>query len=461
MNNNVITIRKRDLKFLIIGIFLILLIGYFVDYIPKNSSYESVSKEYIELEKLKAKKSYSLSIDEGIYSFVAGSDTDVYSYNNQIPGPLIVGNVGDIIEVNVKNNLDEPTTVHWHGLQINNIMDGVPQVTQDPIMPGESFSYEVELRNSGLYWYHSHVDAHKQVESGLQGVILVRDENEIEVNDEAILVLDDVLLDGSNQFRDFNLGRMHGRFGNLMLVNGKVNPKIDLEGGLVRLRLVNTANARSFNLNFDNEPIKVIGEDIGRVEPYDVSYLTIHPGERYDILLDIDSSRDLVLSHFNSRSASSIAVLSFDELDNVIDFEDNYNFEIPFLVEDAFNREPDLNMDLKGVVNDYRELIWSINGNYFPDTTEVFDVNEGDIVKIRLRNTQGQPHPMHLHGQKFIVLSRNGKSQENFGWKDTVMVGSKEEVDIVFIAEERGEWVFHCHILEHAEAGMLSILRVN
>ena len=443
-------------KFLLLVV-LLTIIFYFTSDFQESSSTNNLSpREYIQLDKLKVVDNYNLEIDENTHEFNDNIITNVFSYNNQIPGPIIFGNVGDVIPIKVKNNLDEPTTIHWHGLQIENIADGVPQVTQEPIYPGESFTYDVELRNSGLYWYHSHVDASKQVESGLQGVIMVRGENEPEVNDEAILVLDDALLGTDNQFRE-----LHGRFGNIMLVNGKVNPDINLKGGLVRLRLVNTANARSFNLNFENELITVIGEDIGRIESYDVSTLTIHPGERYDILLKIDTEENLILSHFTSRGATSLATLNFDEPGNIMEFEDGYKFNLPFSIGDIQDRVPDLNVELSGFVNDYRELIWSINRKYFPDTTEIFNVNEGDIVKIRVKNTQGQPHPMHLHGQKFVVLSKNGILQKNLGWKDTVMIGSNEVVDIVFIAEEKGDWVFHCHILEHAEAGMLSILRVN
>jgi|TARA_Y100000310_G_scaffold200877_1_gene200955 FtsP/CotA-like multicopper oxidase with cupredoxin domain len=167
------------------------------------------------------------------------------------------------------------------------------------------------------------------------------------------------------------------------------------------------------------------------------------------------------MSHFTSRGTTSLAQLSFSDPNNIKEFNDDYKFEPPFLISEVYNRDPDIDMELEGFVNEYRELIWSINKKYFPDTTEIFEVNEGEIVKIRLKNLQGQPHPMHLHGQKFVVLARNGRLQENFGWKDTVMVSSNEEVDIVFVAEENGEWVFHCHILEHAEAGMLSILKVN
>ncbi len=460
--SDTISISRNGLRNLIIVVILLVgLVIYGTSLKTDYNSYQIDTSEYVKLNKIEVKDKYEFIIDESKYQFIEGKETDVLSYNNQIPGPLITGKVGETIEVNVRNNLDEPTTVHWHGLQIKNIMDGVPQVTQNPINPGDSFNYQIELRNPGLYWYHSHVDAHKQVESGLQGGILVRDVNEPEFNDEAILILDDILLGNDNQLRNFDLGRMHGRFGNILLVNGKINPTIELNGGKVRLRIVNTANARSFNLNFENEQATVIGEDIGRVEPYEVSILTIHPGERYDLMMDIEHAKEISMRHLSSRGSSSLATFDFREPNKVKDINIDYNFEVPFLIEEMRKKEPDINMDLRGFVNEKRELIWSINEKYFPDTTEVFSVQEGETIKIRIRNTQGQPHPMHLHGQKFIVLSRNGILQDHFGWKDTVMVNGNEFVDLVFIAEEKGDWVFHCHILEHAEAGMLSILGVE
>lgn len=397
----------------------------------------------------------TLEINEGTYEFVKGRETQVFSYNNQMPGPLITGTVGETIEVLVKNNLDEPTTVHWHGLQVENLQDGVPQVTQEPISPGEEFTYSLRLVDPGLYWYHSHVDAHKQVESGLQGTLLVKPENS-QKSEGTILVLDDVLLQDSYQLTNFNVGVMHGRFGNLFLVNGQVNPSIDLENN--RLRIVNTANARSFTLSFGSVPFTVIGQDIGHSQFYTDTQLLINPGERYDILLDTQEVENLKLTYLTSRGNYELATLDYNGNDISDQFEEE--FKNPSWLDEAQQMEPTFQADLVGFMAGHMNLVWSINRKSYPDNPEIFEATEGDIVTMRIRNTQGQPHPMHLHGQKFIVLKRNGIVQEKLGWKDTVMVKGGETVDIAFRAEEKGEWVFHCHILEHAEAGMLSVVKV-
>ena len=412
--------------------------------------------EYDFLEDAAGKKRYSIEVNEGGYEFLPGTETDVYSYNGQIPGPLIKGKAGDAIRVDVKNNLGEPTTIHFHGLILKNAHDGVPQITQNSIMPGEKFRYEIELRNPGLYWYHSHADAHRQVESGLSGAILIEDESR-GMDEGNLIVLDDVLLGDDRQFMDFNLGVMHGRFGNWFLVNGELNPDVSLKNN--RLRIVNTANARSFNLNFGGRQFTVMGMDIGSSEIYRGSTLAVHPGERYDLLLDAAREETIEMRHLAGDEYYSLARLSMEG--DAIKEVPEPSFSLPFSAEEILKKEPDFNVELYGFQGGSRGIVWSINGKYFPDTTEIFEVSEGDVVKIRLKNLQGQPHPMHLHGQKFAVIARNGKPEENLGWKDTVMVGSFEEADIVFKAEEKGDWVFHCHILEHTEAGMLSIVRVS
>jgi FtsP/CotA-like multicopper oxidase with cupredoxin domain len=122
---------------------------------------------------------------------------------------------------------------------------------------------------------------------------------------------------------------------------------------------------------------------------------------------------------------------------------------------------PTFNVTLSGFMVRGQGLRWAIDGKTYPENPEIFNVHQGQLVKMQITNMNGMAHPMHLHGQKFIVLSRDGVLEKHFGWKDTVLVRGGETVDIVFRAEDKGDWVFHCHILEHARAGMLSIVRVN
>lgn len=451
-----IKFKKRNLQIggILLLVLMIIFASSFLKGSEENLNWElqevEVQRDYIS-QAVQNSGELELVVDGGTYEFVEGRKTDVYAYNGQIPGPFIWGKLGDTRKIKVVNNLDVPTSVHWHGLQLENVEDGVPEVTQEPIAPGERYEYIIEFRNPGLYWYHSHVDANEQVESGLQGAILVSEEN-IETN---VLVLDDVLVGQDYQFREFDLSFMHGRFGNIMLVNGENNPEIKLKNN--RIHLVNTANARSFNIQFNGKEFEVVGMDIGSSERYMTNVLTIHPGERYEILLPEELGSEIRLEHYTNRGSVRLADLKIDE-ESFLELE-REEFQVPFNLEKLLDRAPDEEVYLKGFVKN-RELFWTINDKYYPENPEKFEVSEGSTVKMRIKNTQGQPHPMHLHGQKFLIIARNGVPEENLGWKDTVMVWGGEEVDIVFIAEERGKWVFHCHILEHAEAGMLSVLEV-
>lgn len=401
-------------------------------------------------------RDYTLTAQHSVKEYLAGVQTPTYTFNGNTPGPLLEATVGEEFIAVTKNTLDEPITVHWHGMQLPNEMDGVPDTTQDAIQPGETFVYRYTPVNPGVYWYHSHVDAHKQVEMGLQGAMIVHPQNKTRLADsDTVLVLDDVSIQDDGTYRSFDLNYMHGRFGNIMLVNGKQQPIISLQGTTHRLRLINTANARTFTLDFDGKTVSVIGEDIGRVQSYNVTTLAIHPGERYDII--VHTNHNTTISHITRRGRIPLANLNVSET-MYQSPKWKTNIQNPSLPKRAITMEPTFDLDLRGVRKAGHGLVWEIGGSNSLTNPKTFEVNEGELVKIRLRNTQGQPHPMHLHGQKFIILQDNEKSE---GYKDMVMVDGGETVDIAFIAEEKGEWVFHCHILEHSKAGMLSSVTVQ
>jgi FtsP/CotA-like multicopper oxidase with cupredoxin domain len=403
---------------------------------------------------------YELTATKQTKEYISGLPTVTYEFNDQTPGPILYATVGEEFSVRAKNFLEEPITIHWHGMQLPNEMDGVPSVTQPPIKPGDSFDYRFTPQNPGVYWYHSHVDAHKQVEMGLQGAMIVKEQDEkIYSDSETVLVLDDVAINDRGEYASFDLNYMHGRFGSTLLVNGMQQPTIEVSGNTHRFRIVNTANARSFNMNFGGNSITSIGEDIGYVKPYEASYLTIHPGERYDVLVSTNTS--FSLSHLTSRGSQPLSFIDVQEPLQNVAIQEYIPLPDTKLPDEVWTMEPTMIFDLEGVRDPTYGLVWNINGANSLTNPQTFPVKEGELIKLRLINTQGQGHPMHLHGQKFKIISRNGVIQTTGGWKDTVMMGNREVVDIAFIAEEEGEWVFHCHILEHAKAGMLTSLTVE
>ncbi len=425
-----------------------------------SGSYSLVSNPYSEKRTLR----YTLNVTETGYEYLSGKETPVYSFNNLIPGPVIRAKVGDTLEIKVNNRLDEPTTVHWHGMQLPNEMDGVPDVTQEPIEPGESQVYRYRVRNPGTYWYHSHFNSDEQIEKGLQGPLVVDYEKEpYDYEQDQILVLDDIALNEDGSYRSFDTGVMHGRFGNIPIVNGEIDPGIETVEGKTKLRLINTANARTFNLGIENHKFKVTASDIGLLEePYTTKELQISPGQRKEVIVDFSDTEGNVSLYDIGRRKKRLATFQTGEASadapepekgkvSIADWELNNSH---------YDKEPDHTVNLTPVSGE-NGLRWGINGKTYPDNPETFEVEKEEFHKFKIVNRNMQLHPMHLHGQKFKVLSRNGQKVENPSWKDTVRVEGHETVEIGFKAEGEGEWAFHCHILEHAEAGMLSTLKVK
>ena len=229
--------------------------------------------------------------------FSPGIKTKVYTYNGAFPGPLIKAKVGDKLIVHFKNNLPEPTTLHWHGLRVPATMDGA-NLTQKPVPPGGSFRYEFTLKDASLFWYHPHIRAFEQVEKGLAAPLLVMEKEQLPVLkgiEQSVFVLDDILLDRKGQVAEAYSGlptqilakKINGREGNMLLVNGKKLPTIEVTSGVpVRWRLVNVANARFMTLEIPGHKLTRIGGDAGLIEKprLNLDQLTLLTGQRADIL---------------------------------------------------------------------------------------------------------------------------------------------------------------------------------
>ena len=239
-----------------------------------------------------------LEAKEAKVKFGSGEKTKVYTYNGVIPGPLIEAKKGDTLIVHFTNHLPEPTTIHWHGVELPADMDG-SIVGQNPIPPGGTFRYEFPLNDASLFWYHPHVRSNEQVEKGLAGALLVHDdEYDRELGlprDELVMVLDDILLDENGQVEEFFAGtpeeilleKINGREGNTLLVNGQELPTIKVRSGIpLRLRLVNISNTRFFNVAIPGHKLTRIGGDGGLLETplYDLDSVLLVPGERADVV---------------------------------------------------------------------------------------------------------------------------------------------------------------------------------
>lgn len=410
---------------------------------------------------------------------VPGIPTEVWAYRDAgardaaatVPGPLITAQVGQRLVVHVHNELPQGTTVHWHGLRLPEAMDGNPMVS-GTIEPGESFTYDIVLRDPGLHWYHPHVHADEQIERGLQAALLVRGPAEPEVAAERVLVLDDVALaeDGTIALDPTHDDVMYGRRGNALLINGQLPARAAAAAGSVeRWRLVNTSNGRFFSLTLAGVPLRVIGWDGGAVaEPYETEALVIAPGERYDVLVALagEPGDGLVLETLPFARGAGV------------DDGGPYTLVTLDLVEpegDALG-EPELRptaiaplsldsqtmtrrFELDHTTGTAPGATFTVNRERWPLNTPIH-VQRGATEVWELVNLGGHEHPFHLHGMFFQILDRDGVREPTLGWKDTARIGPYGTTRLAVRYDEPGMWMFHCTIPEHAERGMMGDLHV-
>lgn len=417
----------------------------------------------------------TLVAETGVVELVRGVPTSVLGYRDggradsavTVPGPLIEATVGDTLRVHFENALPGlSTTVHWHGLRLPVDMDGNPMVS-GAVPSGETFEYEFELRDAGLFWYHPHVDTDVQLESGLQGILLVREQDPPKVDHERILVLDDVGLadDGSIDVALDMDDAMLGRRGPVITVNGGPPGMVTSERGAVeRWRLVNTANGRYFDLAADGASFQVIGWDGGLLpEPYDVEQLRIAPGERYDVLVTMPEDRDgLVLESRAIDRGSGMEDGASDLLAIALD-GGAVRSELPVtsrVVETVTPTGVDpLAFVLTGKLEGPTAPVFFINDQRWPLNTPV-EVTSGDADVWEVVNDGEHHHPFHVHGLFFQVLDIDGEVPAALGWKDTVDIPAGATARLAVPYDEPGMWMFHCQIPEHAERGMMGDLMV-
>lgn len=419
---------------------------------------------------------FNMIAEESEVEIFDGVKTKVWAYNGSVPGPQLRIKLGDTLKINFINKLPQETTVHFHGVRVPNAMDGVPGVTQDPIKPGEKFVYEFTPKDAGTFWFHPHVRTSEQVERGLFGTLVVEDDTPKQYSQDVVWVIDDWKMSEDRQVVDkFNTImelRHDGRWGNVMTVNGKLDEVLNTKPGeRIRLRLVNTSNARVYKLNFGELSSKVIAVDGMYVKKvFDVKDFELAPGNRVDLDISIPKNgnkKEYVIYDNFTRNPIKLAKIKVSGSAVKIP---NFSFPINKKVPDwqgAFFEKID-----KEYVLDARrkkggsgagmmtEPEWTINGKAYPDY-DPFTLKYGEFNKIRFKNNSSRLHPMHLHGQFFKVTSRNGVPSNEQYFRDTVLVKPKEFVDIALVPLDKGTWVNHCHILEHAAAGMITAVTVE
>lgn len=424
-----------------------------------------------------ASKEFKLAARPGRAALVGGSypETAVWAYNGTVPGPEIRVRQGDRVRISVSNGLAEETTVHWHGVRVPNAMDGVPHLTQKPIAPGAHFVYEFDVPDAGSYWYHPHQRSFEQVGRGLYGPLIVQEREPLAVDRDLIWMLGDWRLGPDGQIIDDFGNRMEmamaGRIGNTVTVNGVPPAPLEVRAGeRVRLRLFNAANARIFALVFRKHRPLIIAMDGQPVEPHAPpnGRVLLGPAMRLDLVIDMTGepgSRHAVRDSFYPTRTYSLSEIVYSDAPPLhrasappIGLPPNSMPE-PAL-ERAQRHDVAFQGGMMGMTTGHG--VWSING--VSATGHVHEpllhLKLGRTYVIALANDTAWHHPIHLHGHSFRVLARNGQPTRFREWQDTVFMAPRERVDIAFVADNPGDWMLHCHILDHQEAGMMGAVRV-
>jgi FtsP/CotA-like multicopper oxidase with cupredoxin domain len=415
-----------------------------------------------------------------------------YGYNGEYPGPRLVVSRGSHIVVRFENRIDQPTTVHWHGVRVENPYDGI-----DPTVPvGGTFTYRVRFPDAGVFWYHSHVNESEQVGRGLFGNILVTD-SASQVTDQAVIATQDVSPDVP-----FGGQALMGRFGDTFLVNGTTHYALSVhQGAVVRFMITNASSARTYNLSFSNGSMTVVGSDLGRFEHIArVQNLVIVPAERYTVdvqfsksgvLMNRVQALDHVLGVFRPE-VDTLGVIHVDSLragapkaeehgedlasyrqylDQSVDHRLNLEMRLAtlsnMLTGASVPVEVNDGMPAMNRMVTPRDVQWILRD---PDTgAENMNINwhfaAGSVAKIRIYNDVLGPHPMahpiHVHGQRMLLLSRNGVPNGNLVWKDTILIPAGETDDVLLELSNPGRWMLHCHIAEHRASGMMMAFTVD
>lgn len=456
------------------------------------------------------------------YEFVAkktrielkpGVSTEVWAYNGTVPGPEIRLKLGDRVKITLKNDLEEPTTIHWHGIRVPQAMDGVPMVSQEPVPPGGTFVYEFTPPDAGTYFYHSHVEVNEQVDRGLYGAFVV-DPAEGMTLPDGVFALDDWLLDvkggrlptsasedeldidnaldvisaaavgnssghaghmmaggammGGSQsaMMDHNMpAEINGRFGNVVTVNGKadgaVAPIRFARGERFIARFLNASNAMTHQLRAsDGREFTIVAVDgVLLDKPFITDHLVFPPAKRFDVAIEAQDGKSWAFEGGKGNRSIRIPVEVKSEVGAALALPSGKRAGIPDL--SAAKPHATFTVSADDMM---RATTWQLNGRAFDMHGEnplmaTFEL--GTWVKLRFENASMMAHTMHIHGHFMYVIARNGQRIAAGTSEDTVVVRPMEMVEVAMLADNLGDWVVHCHNLDHEEHGLMAKFNVE
>ena len=416
-------------------------------------------------------------------SLVGGANpaTAVWAYNGTVPGPELRFRQGERLRIEVENALEVDTTVHWHGIRVPNAMDGVPHLTQAPIAArGGRFTYEFDLPDAGTYWYHPHLGSPEQVGRGLYGPLIVEERAPPAVDRDVVWVLSDWRLDREARIVPDFVSAMDashaGRIGNTVTVNGAIRDSFEVrQGERIRLRLINASNARIYGLAFEGHQPWLIAFDGQPVEPRALAgeRIVLGPAQRADLIIDCAAgpgTRHRVVDDFYPRRAYHVLDLAYAAEGRRRDFGAVRRLPSNTVAQPDLDRAERHRIVFGGGMmgampsqREHRGLFWTVNGmpmlEHHHGHAPLATLKRGASCLMELVNDTAWHHPIHLHGHVFRVLSKNGRPAAE--WGDTVLIDPRSRAEIAFVADNPGDWMLHCHVLEHQASGMMSVFRVT
>jgi len=413
---------------------------------------------------------YTVRAQKGKTEIFDGYQTETYGYNGSFLGPMIRINKGETIKINTVNELDEETTFHWHGLELPGEADGSPHQT---LKPGEEKVIEFEVaQEAATLWFHPHPNGNTsaQVYKGLAGLVYIDDENTELLNlpndygiNDIPLIFQDRTFDDKKQMDYEAVKNEDGTIGDTLLINGTLNPKLAVNKEKVRLRLLNGANARNYTFKLNTgDPFVQIATDGGLLnEPVTMTEITLAPSERAEIVVDfsqIGMSGDLAL--INEDGSILLPFEVSEQIGTMSNVPDQMNdFSI---TEEEMNLPVSKNLELFGMgrmvtINGKRFDMNRIDFTQQQGVTEIWEIyNKPDMMG-------GMIHPFHIHGTQFKIVSIDGKAapENERGWKDSIAIKPGEKIKIAIQFNHKGIYMFHCHVLEHEDNGMMGQIKVE
>ncbi|MCG6242358.1 multicopper oxidase family protein [Vibrio diabolicus] len=423
---------------------------------------------------------YDITAEPSTAELVPGFNTEVLAFNGRIPAPIIRCRQGEKVTINFINKLSEPTTIHWHGLRIPIEMDGVPFLSQAPIMPGETFTYEFIPPDAGTFWYHPHMNSVKQLGMGLVGLIIVEEAEPVQFDEEHEVVLKHWHLDKQGLWKNLMVPRLSARMGTpgeWSSVNGIHEPVYTLkQNATTRLRIANVDNTITYPIAIEGTEAWVIAIDGNPVKtPYRLTQHKIGPGMRLDIGLIAPKAGERVYVR-QMKGRFPFSLCEFE----VVESDLPSNKKLPLL---PLNPVPDLDLEnaeqidyvfeWEGAITPVDKSgkaipkFWLMNKRAWEGMSidnipaPLSTLELGKTYIFNLKNVTQYHHPIHLHGHTFTVLELDGKKLDEPFHTDTVLLGKNGSAKAAFVANNPGRWMYHCHVIEHMKTGLMGYIEVK